>query len=393
MLAFFRLFRKAFFAAALSAVLCAVALAQAAGGASKLLPERLGDFRAEGFVTQQVPLPQGAAPEDYGVASSTVRQYKSPDGAAFMVAVIRTSSTSAAYSLLTERARANADGQPGAGRIDLGGAEAVSRVTSDSVSFVKGPVYANVVASSKPAAPDQLGALARAVAASIEAGVSELPVLVLHLPEWEQKVREGVGYAVSPAALRRAAGEQPALDAVPFDGGTEAVTATYGDARLVIVEFPTPQHASDADAAITNRVNELRAAGGPAPPLYKRVGNYSVFVFGGRDEAAAEQLISGVKYEKDVRWLGRNPRAEEIMTRRYTATMGGVLVTTLITTGLAILLCLGVGAVIGGTVFLRRRARQADEEVYSDAGGMLRLNLEELNGPAPSTKLVGQGED
>jgi len=391
-LAPFRLFRKAFFAAfaaALSAVLCASALAQTPGGAPKLLPERLGDFRAAGFVAQMLPLPPGASPEDYGVTSSSVRRYESANGAAFLAAVVQTASSSAAYSLLTERA----EGEPGAGRIDLGGAEAVSRVTSDSIAFVKGPMYVRVESSSKPAAADELTALARAVAGSIDAGTSELPVLVLHLPEWEQKVRERIGYAVSAAALRRAAGDQPALDAVPFDGGTEAVTALYGDSRLVIVEFPTPQHAFDADAAITNRVNELRAAGRPAPAAYKRVGNYSVFVYGAADGAAAEQLISGVKYEKDVRWLGRNPRAEEIAVRHYTATMGGVLVTTLITTGLAILLCLGVGALIGGTVFLRRRARQAEHEVYSDAGGMVRLNIEDLNAPAPSTKLVGQGED
>ncbi len=393
MLALFRLFRKlfrkTFFAAALSAVFCAVALAQA-GGASKLLPARLGEFRAAGFVAQVLPLPPGASPEDYGVASSSVRRYESANGAAFVAAVVRTSSTSAAYSLLTERA----EGEPGAGRIDLGGAEAVSHVTPDSISFVKGPLYVRVESSSKPAAANELAALARAVAGSIEEGTSELPVLVLHLPEWEQKVREGVvGYAVSPAALRRAAGEQPALDAVPFDGGTEAVTARYGEARLVIVEFPTPQHAFDADAAISARVNDLRAAGQTAPSQYKRVGNYSVFVFGGTDAGAAEQLISGVKYEKDVRWLGRNPRAEEIMTRRYTATMGGVLVGTLITSGLAILICLGAGALIGGTIFLRRRARKAEHETYTDAGGMVRLNIEELNAPAPSSKLVGQGED
>jgi hypothetical protein len=129
------------------------------------------------------------------------------------------------------------------------------------------------------------------------------------------------------------------------------------------------------------------------PSSYKRVGNYSVFVFDASDGPAAEKLVSGVKYEKDVRWLGRNPHAEEIATRAYTSTMGGVIMTTLITTGLAILLCLTVGGVIGGAVFFSRRARHAAQEIYSDAGGMLRLNIEDLNTPPPTTKMLGRVED
>jgi hypothetical protein len=104
-------------------------------------------------------------------------------------------------------------------------------------------------------------------------------------------------------------------------------------------------------------------------------------------------LISGVKYEKDVRWLGRNPHADEIAARHYTQTMGSMLLTTLITAGAAILTCLGVGGVIGGVIFLRRRAQSAEREVFSDAGGMLRLELEDLNGPGVPSKLIGRGKD
>jgi hypothetical protein len=220
-----------------------------------------------------------------------------------------------------------------------------------------------------------------------------VPVLVMHLPDWEKKVNEEYGYALSTPALQKAAGNRPALDAFSFDEGTEAVTAKYEGGRLVIVEFPTPQHSVDADARINERIAQLRDGGQPVPSAYKRVGNYSVFVFDAPDADAAEKLISGVKYEKDVRWLGRNPHAEEKAIRAYTSTMGGVIMTTLITTGLAILLCLGVGGLIGGAVFLRRRSRQAAEEVYTDAGGMVRLNIEDLNTPTPSAKLLKPAGD
>jgi hypothetical protein len=220
-----------------------------------------------------------------------------------------------------------------------------------------------------------------------------VPVLVMHLPDWEKKIKEGGVYAATLPELLKTAGNQPALDAFDFDEGTEAATAKYEGGRLVIVEFPTPQHSVDADARINARIAQLRAEGKPVPSSYKRVGNYSVFVFDAPDVAAAEKLMSGVKYEKDVRWLGRNPHAEEIATRAYTSTMGGVILTTLVTTGLAILLCLGIGGLIGGFVFLRRRSQRDAEQVYTDAGGMVRLNIEDLNTPPSASKLLKPAGD
>ncbi|HEX7313574.1 MAG TPA: hypothetical protein VF297_06615 [Pyrinomonadaceae bacterium] len=226
---------------------------------------------------------------------------------------------------------------------------------------------------------------------AVEAGGP--PVLVMHLPDWEKKGAGDYVYATSLAALQKATGDQPALDAFEFDSGVEAVTSKYEAGRLVIVEFPTPQHSVDADAAIKRRVEELKAAGKPTPSLYSRVGNYSVFVYDAPDFGAAEGLASRVRYEKDVRWLGRNPHAEEKAVRAYTSTMGGVIMTTLITTGLAILLCLGVGGAIGGLVFLRRRSQQSAREVYTDAGGMVRLNIEDLNTPPAASNLLGRGQE
>jgi hypothetical protein len=240
------------------------------------------------------------------------------------------------------------------------------------------------------------GALAQTQPGGQESATEEaggLPILVMHLPDWEKKVREEYAYATSLPALQKAAGNQPALDAFDFDEGTEAVTANYEAGRLVIVEFPTPQHSVDADARINERIAQLKAAGQPVPSSYKRVGNYSVFVYDSPDSGAAEKLLSQVKYEKDVRWLGRNPHAEEIATRAYTSTMGGVILTTLITTGLAILLCLGIGGLVGGLVFLHRRSQQAAQEAYTDAGGMVRLNIEDLNTPPATSNLLGRGQE
>ncbi|PYS97622.1 MAG: hypothetical protein DMF65_11485 [Acidobacteria bacterium] len=262
------------------------------------------------------------------------------------------------------------------------------------ISFTKGTSFVTVDSLGKqPADQQTLTDFARLFAAMLAGGENGLPTLVSHLPDWE-KAYQRADYAVSLPALQEAAGNRPALDAVSFEGGAEAVTSNYGEARLVIIEFTTPQYAADSDARIGERIAQLRAAGQPVPSAYKRVGNYSVFVFDAPDAAAADKLASGVKYEKDVRWLGRNPHAEEIATKAYTSTMGNVIITTLITTGLAILFCLGVGGTIGGAVFLYRRARNTAQEIYSDAGGMLRLNIEDLNAPRPTTtKLIRRGEE
>jgi hypothetical protein len=384
---------RLFFAVPLLLFSLAAAPAQSAPGGAPLLPEKVGDFRAQG---KSAPAdlkqfaPEDFGVEDFGVVGAETRSYAGADGERFTVILFKTRSAAAAYSLLRFSADASAPARVGA----LGGSGVLGIEEPERVRFIKGDGFADVRAASEQAKNGgALPAFAKSLADALEGDAGFVPVLVLHLPEWEKKVNEDVGYAVSLPALQRAAGGRPVLDAIDFDKGTEAVTAAYAEARLVVVEFPTPQHSVDADARIGERIAQLRAAGEPVPSAYKRVGNYSVFVFDAPDTASAEKLISGVKYEKDVRWLGRNPHAEENAIRRYTSTMGGVIMTTLVTTGLAILLSLGVGGAIGGAVFLYRRSRQTTQEIYSDAGGMMRLNIEDLNTPPPAAKLLGHGEE
>jgi hypothetical protein len=223
-----------------------------------------------------------------------------------------------------------------------------------------------------------------------EAG--EIPVLVKHLPDWET-AQARARYVESLSALKEAVPDQPVLDALPFDGAAEAVTATYeGGARLVIVEYATPQTAFDADAWTKARIDALRGEGKSVPSVYRRVGNYAVFVFGATDERAAIQLLERVKYEKDVRWLGNNPHANERANRAWLNMSTSVIVNTVKATGLAIAICLSVGGVLGGWIFMRRRAQAALTEDFSDAGGMLRLNIDELSAQHNAARLIGQGD-
>ncbi len=103
--------------------------------------------------------------------------------------------------------------------------------------------------------------------------------------------------------------------------------------------------------------------------------------------AAAERLAGQVKYEKDVRWLGDNPHAYERHNRAWINMSASVLINTVKAAGLAILLCLGVGGLFGAIIFRRRRAQAALAQSYSDAGGMMRLDLDDH-----AAKLLGHGE-
>jgi hypothetical protein len=376
------------YAAAFAALLCAPAVAQ--GGPSdealKLLPEQVGEFRATGPASEplgkegllaDVPL------EGYEDVSGASRHYASRGGEKVNALLLQTRTEGAAYSLLTARSN----------DVKIGCEFAAACVSDErGVSFFKGPAYVSVspLSGDKKADAASLTDFARRLSETLDAGAGSIPPLALHLPDWE-RVRASADYAVSLPALQAAAGKRPALDAVSFEGDAEAAVAYYGDACLVIVEFSTPQYSIDNDARIAARINELKAAGEPVPSAYRRVGNYSVFVFGAPDEQAAAGLLDRVKYEKDVRWLGDNPHRAEMAEKFYTMTMTGIIVTTLKATGLAILICLGVGGVFGGFVFLRRRAQRTASEAYADAGGMLQLSVDETAGAGTRAKFVDEG--
>lgn len=227
------------------------------------------------------------------------------------------------------------------------------------------------------------------LAETLDQGAGEIPVLVKHLPEWPS-VQDRALYILNSDELRSVFTNQSVLEAVSFEGGTEAAIADYQGAKLVLVEFKTPQLATDNDARIAVQIQELRNQGQPLPTAYRRVGNYSVFVFDALNEQAANQLIDQVKYEQVVQWLGTNPYLYEKATREFTNTTLGVFVAVVQASGLAVIGSLALGVLLGAFLFRLRRKQQRLTHAYSDAGGMLRLNIDNLTGRDPS-RLIGPG--
>lgn len=389
-----RFLSKQLFAVALLAFLFVPALATKAlltEEAARLMPDRIGDFRAQGAVQpSDLDLFGKGAPEDFNAYTSATRTYKSTKGATFILTLVRTISDESAYALLTHyAAEMRSKAQAQLAKTD--GVGTAGFATPEQLVFCKGAALVSIKSQPARGGQEQLIDFARLVADTLTSEEHDIPALVKHLPDWEA-AQERVTFAVSLRALQEATGNQPALDSIDFMGGTEAAVASYDSSQLVVVEFSTPQLSIEMDARISARLKELRDAGQSVPTAYRRVGNYSVFVFGAPDEKTAGQLIDRISYEKVVQWLGNNPRAFERAMKEYNETTSGLIIGVVRASGISALLCLAVGSLFGGLVFLRRRAQQATTDKYSDAGGMLRLNIDELTQQTDPSRLIGKGD-
>jgi len=366
--------------------------------ATKLLPAQIGEYRAAGksptLKVKEEPWVKDYQAQAFNVVSSAQSNYRSDKGQKFSVTVIKLRSDSSAYSWLSCEVQAMRQYESASQVIKTGEVGTASFVWKDRIYFFKGPTFVAVNNWDARAASDEaMLAFARSFADTLDAGDGEIPVLVKHLPDWESVYGTAI-YSVTQQALQAANGDYRVFEALNFEGGAEAVTATYdNNARLVIVEHTTPQLASDDDARINAKINELKSAGQPVPTAYRRVGNYSAFVFDAPDEAAAKQLIDKISYEQTVQWLGNNPHWFERAERAYRETTAGVILSAIKGTALALLICLGIGGIFGSIIFRRRRAQAAMTEAYTDAGGMLRLNLDEMTPSVDPSRLLGKGTE
>lgn len=382
----------------LSLLLCAAVSGQnfPTDPAAKLLPNQLGDFRAAGPVKsiERVLIDEGRASERNGITSWAKRSYVAPDGNRFSALLMTTGSDSGAYAVLSESRRMSesSGNEGGTGDADVGTAGySLWDGKYNNLTFFKGRVFAHVREEGKSTGTKGLTVFATTLAETLDRGEGDIPVLVKHLPNWKESRRLAL-YVVSVETLREQFGAQSVFSVIDFAGGAEAVSANYDNAKLVIVEFNTPQLATDNDGRIAARLQELRNQGQPVPTAYRRVGNYSVFVFEAPSQETANALIDQVKYEQMVQWLGENPYLYERALREFTQTTLGVFVNVVKGSGLALVSCLAVGGLFGGLLFIRRRAQQRDAEAYSDAGAMLRLNLDELTPEVDPARLLGHGK-
>ena len=342
----------------------------AAATQDRLLPNPIGEFRYSTAVEQK------EAPAADAVSSAQA-EYVGSGGARILVDLTRFPHDAKAYE-----------------RLSLAAAAAREQITPDygtagfnadtEIVFFKGSHFVRLRNLKGEA---NLASLAQELSASLDKGEADIPVLIKHLPSPEEAQKNAV-FLHTFADLSRLGLQHGVLSAIESHGNADAALASYGSSKVLIVEFNTPQLATENDRRIIARIQELWKLGQPAPTAYRRVGNYSVFVFDAPDEQSAKQLIDQVKYEQVVRWLGENPNILKQAEQHYVNTTLGVLVAVLKASGYALVACLGLGGLAGALLFSRRRARTGVETVFSDAGGMLRLNLDELTPQTNPARLL-----
>jgi hypothetical protein len=377
---------------------------------SKILPEKVGVFRKGKSEIINEPLfsknPKELTKEDFGLISrSYTRFMNSARELEIGVVIEQTSSELNAYSLLTYTQRGFSFSSEyfqkcGYGLVCIQGDYRLS----NELFFIKGNTLVSIRRDDKKKSDfipaddkdlkDAISSLAKLIDSNLEKGTEDdIPSLVKHLPNWE--TAKDVWYALSLNVLKYAINNQSQIvfDSIMFEPGTEAVVANYDKAKLAIVEYPTPQMASDADQRILQKINELKSQNQLVPTAYKRVGNYSVFVFDAPDETTANNLISQVEYGKTVQWLSGDPYEYERANRHYLMTAGSIIVTVLKTSGLALLVCFAIGGGFGYFVFVRRRRQQMQTTAFSDAGGMIRLNLDEMTPQTEPSRLLNKASD
>lgn len=201
-----------------------------------------------------------------------------------------------------------------------------------------------------------------------------LPVILHHLPDLDS-VRDTAAFINSQEILRNVVGERPVLAQVTFDAGTEAASARYPDGQLLIIEYMTPQAASEADSQFLSFLtNEPEAA-----TVYKRIGNYAVFVFDGTNVNTANELADRVQYQKSVQWLGEDPFLIQKFERYFAITAGDVVISSLLWISLIFGTAISMGVICGILYFRFREKKRQSYTGFSDAGGMTRLNLDDLS--------------
>lgn len=349
--------------------------------AGKMLPASVGDFRAGGK-------PEAPATEiPRHLAASANRSYVSKDGKKFSVELYVTNTDSAAYGALTRKRTELASSGVAAANVGTDGFT-YQDGSANNLTFFKGKALVTVRDDGKSQDLDVIRNFGRALAETLDKGEAEIPSLVKHMPGWPG-TQDRTLYLLNHEEVREAFTNQNVIDSLNFATGTEAAVTNYDGSRLLLLEFKTPQLASDNDQRIVARIQELRSSGQAVPAAYRRVGNYSVFVFDAPNEQAANQLIDQVQYQQVVQWLGRNPTLYDKAANEFTRTTLGVFIAVVKASGLVILGSLAVGGLLGALLFRFRRKQQRMAQAYSDAGGMLRLNIDELNATHDPARLLG----
>lgn len=220
--------------------------------------------------------------------------------------------------------------------------------------------------------PGLLNAQPAGALSSVEYGDDGIPVLIKNLPDWEQ-VAAKAEWVDSKEKLVSLLGEREILAELEFSSAIESVVAYYPAGKLFLIEYATPQLASQADKNFKEKMSETASTGGF---LYRRTGNYIGFFFDVSDEKSANALLEKLYYGKVVQWLDQDPNLYERLDRYTATTTAQLILSTMFAISVGLGSTLTVGIIIGLIFFRYRQKQRKKWKAFSDAGGMTRINLD-----------------
>lgn len=243
-----------------------------------------------------------------------------------------------------------------------------------------------------------------AIRSRLGQGDGQTPVLPAHLPE-TNKIAGSETYLLGPKALSQEPRFKDLAAVIDFQSLPEMATADYqhsaGKMGVLIVEFYTPQAATDNHAKLQQYFQSLPPAD-QQTRIVKRIGNYLVEAVDVGNREEAEALLGQIKYEQKVYWSGRKLsdipfefRPLDPAVLREATRTGAILIRSLIWIGMMLGFTVLIGMLIGGSFFYWRRYRRRKmglDNLFSDAGGTILLNLDDYllhPGQMPLKQLEG----
>lgn len=353
----------------------AAEMAQSAMKRTEMLPSRLGSgwqavtpVRTLGKDEWTI-LPNADIHAEYGLKNLITRQYIDGQAARHTVEIFEMNYTSGAYGLFSFNRNA---------------------LPANRKEFFVGRFMVSI-AGDQPD-PAVISELERLL--SNESG--PVPFLQTQLPN-RNKIDGTEKYLIGPAALALIEPFSHLKEIIDFSGGVQIATAAYnhagGQMNIMIVEYNTPQSASDGLARALG-FYESRPSNEKQSRIVKRTGNYLIEVSGIRNRPEAEELIGQIKYSPRVTWEGskisdipwqfRPWDAAAFEEASETAVM---LIRTFYWIGILIVISILMGVITGGSFFYWRRYRRRKlglDDIFSDPGDTVRLNLDDY--------LIEQGE-
>lgn len=213
---------------------------------------------------------------------------------------------------------------------------------------------------------------------------SNPPSLPSYLPKRDFE-KNTVKYILGPVTLDRVVSPL-AGSAVDFKSGAEVVIGKYaaaaGDATLMLIEYPTPQIASerlkqiDASHQVMQQQPGVASIVDVGPFFDTRTGPIIVIAAGPLSKSEARSLMSSISYEADVTW-----NENTYVTKKDN--LANFLFNAIVLCGIVVGLALVAGVAFGGLRILIKRLFPDSVFDRPEAVEFISLHLEEDARPLP----------